>query len=238
MTSFFNRPVLSETAVKQITEQLERFFVVFNRIYRAMFCYLHSSLNGMKVLFVRVNKTTRKRRKRAAVVSATAQVAGAEGEPPAKKRREEAQALVTEETESSLEGGHDNKMTATTITDVAGNSNTDNICIKDRRSQLVVGLNAVTRLLEQGRLQAGLLCTAAPKLLTQHLLPLAATRNVPFAALPRLNELITQHLGIKRAVCIGIKASVYKLYTGLVCMQFVFSLSRNPVTLQVPSKSL
>lgn len=71
--------------------------------------------------------------------------------------------------------------------------------------QLVVGVNAVTRLLERGMLQAGLLCSTSPGLLCQHILPLVSTRGVPFAALPGLSEMVAELLGIKRAVCIGLK---------------------------------
>lgn len=71
--------------------------------------------------------------------------------------------------------------------------------------QLVVGVNAVTRLLERGMLQAGLLCSTSPGLLCQHILPLVSTRGVPFAALPGLSETVAELLGIKRAVCIGLK---------------------------------
>ena len=73
---------------------------------------------------------------------------------------------------------------------------------------LVVGVNAVTRVLEHGGLQVGLLCTSAPGLLCQHLMSLAATRKVPFAAVPNLSELVANLLGIKRAMCVGIKVSL------------------------------
>lgn len=79
--------------------------------------------------------------------------------------------------------------------------------VRGKRSQLVVGVNAVTRLLEHGALEVGLLCTSSPGLLCQHLLPLAATRKVPFAALPNLSEVVARLLGIKRAMCIGLRVS-------------------------------
>ena len=75
----------------------------------------------------------------------------------------------------------------------------------NRRSQLVLGVNCVTRLLEQGRLEAGLVCSSGPALLLQHLLPLAALRVVPFASLPNMSKTISRCLGIKKAMCIGIK---------------------------------
>lgn len=79
--------------------------------------------------------------------------------------------------------------------------------VRRKRAQLVVGMNAVTRLLEQGALQVGLLCTSSPKLLCQHLVTLAATRKVPFATLPNLSEVVAKLLGIKRAMCIGLRVS-------------------------------
>ena len=83
---------------------------------------------------------------------------------------------------------------------------TDERVVADKRSQLVVGVNSVTRLLEhRGRLEAGLVCSSSPALLWHHLLPLAALRGVPFAALPNLSKTISQCLGIKRVTCIGIK---------------------------------
>ena len=74
-----------------------------------------------------------------------------------------------------------------------------------KKLQLVVGVNAVTRQLEQGRLEVGLVCSTSPRMLCQHLLPLAATREVPFASLPDLSKTLSQLLGIKKAMCIGWK---------------------------------
>lgn len=83
----------------------------------------------------------------------------------------------------------------------------DSDIIRAKMSQLVVGVNVVTRLLEHGALEAGLLCSTSPGLLCQHLLPLVATRGVPFAALPDLSDTVARLLGIKRAMCIGWKVS-------------------------------
>ena len=82
-----------------------------------------------------------------------------------------------------------------------------------KKMQLVVGINAVTRLLEKGGLVAGLICSSSPSLLCQHLLPLAASRGVPFAAMSELSETVGQLLGIKRAMCLGLKV----LYTLSLC---------------------
>ena len=79
--------------------------------------------------------------------------------------------------------------------------------IRAKKLQLVVGVNAVTRLLEHGDLLVGLLCSSSPGLLCQHLLPLAATREVPFASLPDLSVLVARLLGIRKAMCIGLKVS-------------------------------
>ena len=77
-----------------------------------------------------------------------------------------------------------------------------------RRAQLVVGVNAVTRLLERGGLEVGLVCASGPSLLCQHLLPLAATRGVAFAALPDLSCTVAALLGVKRVMCLGWKVSL------------------------------
>lgn len=75
-----------------------------------------------------------------------------------------------------------------------------------KRSQVVVGVNAVTRLLEKNGLRFGLVCLSAkPPLLHRHLLQLAATRGVPFAALPALSETASPLLGVKSALAIGVK---------------------------------
>lgn len=75
-----------------------------------------------------------------------------------------------------------------------------------KRSQVVVGVNAVTRQLEKNGLRFGLVCLSAkPPLIHRHLLMLAATRGVPFAALPTLSETASPLLGVKSALAIGIK---------------------------------
>lgn len=77
-----------------------------------------------------------------------------------------------------------------------------------KKSQLVIGLNAVTRLLEKGLLLAGLVSSSSPFLLHQHLLPLVASRGVPFMAVPELEETAGKLLGIKRVLCLGLKVQV------------------------------
>ena len=75
-----------------------------------------------------------------------------------------------------------------------------------KRTQLVVGTNAVTRCLEEGTLRVGVVClTAKPALLHRHMLQLAATRQVPMAAMPNLSPTIAPLLGMKSSLAIGIK---------------------------------
>ena len=77
--------------------------------------------------------------------------------------------------------------------------------VKAKKLQLVVGVNAVTRQLERGGLEAGLVCSTSPGVLYQHILPLSATQGVSFAAVPGLSEMLAKQLGIKRAMSIGWK---------------------------------
>ncbi len=92
---------------------------------------------------------------------------------------------------------------------IAASENTTTVSdeVKLKKLQLVVGVNAVTRQLEQGGLEVGLVCSTSPGMLYQHILPLAATREVPFAALPDLSKTLAGLLGIKRAMCIGWKVN-------------------------------
>lgn len=75
-------------------------------------------------------------------------------------------------------------------------------------SQIVVGINAVTRHLEKGNLRAGVVCLSAkPAILQHHLLMLAATRDARLVALPALSETISPNLGVKSALAIGFKVN-------------------------------
>lgn len=76
-----------------------------------------------------------------------------------------------------------------------------------KKSQMIVGVNCVTRSLERGELCAGLVCLSAkPALVTRHIMMLAVTRNVPFAALPDLSSAVVDVLGdIRSALAIGFK---------------------------------
>ena len=77
-----------------------------------------------------------------------------------------------------------------------------------KRSQVVVGINAVSRQLERDNLRAGLVCLSArPALMHRHLLMLATTRGVPYAALSSLSEHAAPLLGVKSALAIGFKVN-------------------------------
>lgn len=75
-----------------------------------------------------------------------------------------------------------------------------------KRSQIVVGLNEVTKMLERGNLRAGLVCLSAkPSLMHQHILVLAASRGVPCTALRGLSATVTPALGLNSALAVGVK---------------------------------
>lgn len=75
-----------------------------------------------------------------------------------------------------------------------------------KRSQIVVGLNEVTKMLERGNLRAGLVCLSAkPSLMHQHVLVLSASRGVPCAALHGVSETVAPALGLNSALAIGVK---------------------------------
>jgi len=71
---------------------------------------------------------------------------------------------------------------------------------------LVIGLNAVTRSLEQDRLCAVLVAKeACPPILTRHLPALAHVRDVPLCVLPGLGGLVQDTLGLPARVAIGVR---------------------------------
>ena len=76
---------------------------------------------------------------------------------------------------------------------------------KEKRAQLVLGVNMVVRYIEQGRAKVGLICDSAPPSMQQHCLTLAANKGVRFGILPELNSLLCPLLGMKSVLAIGIK---------------------------------
>ena len=76
---------------------------------------------------------------------------------------------------------------------------------KEKRAQLILGVNTVVRYIEQGRAKMGLVCDSAPPAMQQHCWALAANKGVPFAILPELNSLLCPLLGMRSVLAIGIK---------------------------------
>ena len=77
-----------------------------------------------------------------------------------------------------------------------------------KRSQIVVGVNEVTRGLERNHLRAAVVCLSVRSpLLHDHLQVLSATRNVPCIALNGVSATVAPVLGLKRAMTIGLKVS-------------------------------
>jgi len=121
-------------------------------------------------------------------------------EPPTKKQclrdvrgsSEDAPAECSEETPSGSAGStHDQ------------NQHLDGL--RKKHSQLLIGINSVTRELERDGLRAGIVCLSAVPLLRRHLLMLAATRGVPFAGLKAFSKTAAPLLGIKTTLAVGFK---------------------------------
>lgn len=121
-------------------------------------------------------------------------------EPPTKKQclrdvrgsSEDAPAECSEETPSGSAGStHDQ------------NQHLDGL--RKKHSQVLVGINSVTRELERDGLRAGIVCLSAAPLLRRHLLMLAATRGVPFAGLKAFSKTAAPLLGIKTTLAVGFK---------------------------------
>ena len=76
---------------------------------------------------------------------------------------------------------------------------------KEKRLQLILGINTVARCIEQGRARIGLVCDSAPPSMQQHCLAVAANKGIPFGILPELNSLLCPLLGMRSVLAIGIK---------------------------------
>ena len=86
--------------------------------------------------------------------------------------------------------------------------------LKEKRSQLVLGVNSVSRELERDGLRAGIVCLSAkPAVLHRHLVMLASTRGVPFAGLRDFSKTVTPLLGVKSALAVGFKVRVWQVVT-------------------------
>lgn len=66
----------------------------------------------------------------------------------------------------------------------------------------------MTKKLERGELDLVLVCKSAkPALLTQHLIPLSASRSTPAACVSGLSEKLTTELNLKSVLAIGISVA-------------------------------
>ena len=75
-----------------------------------------------------------------------------------------------------------------------------------KRSQIVVGVNQVTKSLEKGILRAVVVCLSAkPALLHEHIQVLSATRGVHSIAVRGMSDAVAPVLGLKSAMAIGLK---------------------------------
>ena len=124
-------------------------------------------------------------------------------EPPRKKQCIQPQAKTPPELLLNIEAEESSTLS---------NKHIDEQSISSKKSQLVIGVNHVTRCLERGELCAGCVCLSAkPSLVTRHIMMLAATRSVPFVALPHLGQKVVESLGdIKSALAIGFKVVKFK----------------------------
>ncbi|KAG9342827.1 hypothetical protein JZ751_015699 [Albula glossodonta] len=76
----------------------------------------------------------------------------------------------------------------------------------DARKQLVIGINEVTRALERDELCLVLVCKSVkPRHMTNHLITLSKTRQVPACQVPRLSENMAGVLGLKCVLALGFK---------------------------------
>ena len=85
-------------------------------------------------------------------------------------------------------------------------SDEQKVILAAKRSQIVVGVNQVTKSLEKGILRAVVVCLSAkPALLHEHIQVLSATRGVHSIAVHGMSDAIAPVLGLKSALAIGLK---------------------------------
>ncbi|XP_077431416.1 ribonuclease P protein subunit p38 [Vanacampus margaritifer] len=76
------------------------------------------------------------------------------------------------------------------------------------RRQLALGINEVTKALEKNQLKLVLVCKSVkPKHMTNHLIPLSASRGVPACQVPRLSVSVAGPLGLKSVLALGFRRS-------------------------------
>lgn len=74
------------------------------------------------------------------------------------------------------------------------------------RRQMAIGINEVTKALERNELKLLLVCKSVkPKHMTDHLIALSATRDVPACQVPRLSQSVSEPLGLKSVLALGFR---------------------------------
>lgn len=196
----FYRPHVAPENVEKLLEELKKSLSGVKALLSSKFNQSPSN-DGKR----NRRKQARKRKTRKDQTEAEAgDSEGTDGEPSAKK--------VCRETSTAADNAHpiatsDATQSATDESaDMSARTAPQSVQDNGKKAQLVVGTNAVTRSLEEGSLRVGVVClTAKPALLHRHMLQLAATRQVPMAALPNLSPTIAPLLGMKSSLAIGIK---------------------------------
>ncbi|XP_065178568.1 ribonuclease P protein subunit p38-like isoform X2 [Sycon ciliatum] len=118
------------------------------------------------------------------------------GRKPVHSRKTEASATQAESTQDSA------KLNAIRQAE----STQDSAKLDAIRQALAAGVNQCTRALEKDQLLLLLVCRSCPlPTLTQHLLPLAATRSCCAGAVPGLSDHLSSVIGVKRVLALGVK---------------------------------
>lgn len=74
------------------------------------------------------------------------------------------------------------------------------------RRQVAIGINEVTKALERNELKLLLVCKSVkPKHMTDHLIALSTTREVPACQVPRLSQSVSEPLGLKSVLALGFR---------------------------------
>lgn len=74
------------------------------------------------------------------------------------------------------------------------------------RRRMAIGINEVTKALERKELILLLVCKSVkPKHMTDHLIALSATRDVPACQVPRLSQSVSEPLGLKSVLALGFR---------------------------------
>lgn len=75
------------------------------------------------------------------------------------------------------------------------------------RRLVAIGINEATKALERNELKLLLVCKSVkPKHMTDHLIALSATRNVPACQVPRLSQSVSEPLGLKSVLALGFRS--------------------------------